>query len=111
MTATAPGALVVTPVAADLVQVITTGPQQAVAEAGVLAGLAVKSRGTFTLNGTTPVAVADTNVTTTSVIVYSFKTLGGTLGAFPTISSITAGTGFSVEGTAADTSTYNYAIL
>jgi len=66
--------------------------------------------GTFILNGTTPVSVADTNVTAGSVISITLKTVGGTVGAVPAIQTITAATGFTVKGTASDTSTYNYQI-
>lgn len=67
--------------------------------------------GTVTLNGTTPVPVVNTNVTANSIIVFTFKTLGGTLGAYPVVSVKTAAGGFSVLGTALDTSVYNYAIF
>lgn len=69
------------------------------------------SSGTFTANGTTPVAVADTDVTANSVIVITLKTVGGTVGAYPAIKTITAGTGFTVAATASDTSVYNYRII
>lgn len=62
-----------------------------------------------TLNGATPVAVADTGVTASSAIFFTLKTVGGTVGAAPTILTITAGTGFTVAGTAGDTSSYNMA--
>ncbi len=67
--------------------------------------------GTFTCNGVTPVTVADTNVTANSNIVVTLKTVGGTVGAIPAIKTITAGTGFTIAGTASDTSTYQYLIL
>lgn len=66
--------------------------------------------GTVVANGATPVPVTDANVTANSVIVLTFKTLGGTAhGAF--VSAVTAGTGFSINSLASDTSTYNYTIL
>lgn len=67
--------------------------------------------GTFVANGATAVTVADTNVTATSMIIISLNTVGGTVGAIPAVKTITAGTGFTVAGTASDTSTYNYLIL
>lgn len=68
--------------------------------------------GTVTLNGATGVVVANTNVTTGSVIVFTLKTIGGTPSpSAPNVTAITAGTGFTVSGTAADTSIYNYRIF
>lgn len=67
--------------------------------------------GTFTANGTTAVTVADTKVTANSSIVITLKTVGGTVGAIPAIKTITPGTGFTVAGTASDTSVYNYKII
>ena len=67
--------------------------------------------GSFVINGVTPVAVSDVNVTATSVIVITLKTVGGTVGAVPAIVTITPSTGFSVKGTASDSSTYEYLII
>lgn len=65
--------------------------------------------GTVVANGATPVAVVDANVTAGSQIALTLKTVGGTPhGAF--VSSVTAGTGFSINSLASDTSTYNYEI-
>jgi hypothetical protein len=50
-------------------------------------------------------------VTVNSVIGITLKTVGGTVGAHPTIKTITASTGFTVTATASDTSTYNYNIV
>lgn len=66
--------------------------------------------GTVTLNGATPVTVANTAVTATSQIQFTLKTVGGTVGASPAIQTITPGTGFTVQGTASDTSIYNFMI-
>jgi hypothetical protein len=66
--------------------------------------------GTVTLNGATPVTVTDNNVTANSQITFTLKTVGGTVGAYPAIQTITPGTGFTVAGTALDTSVYNYLI-
>jgi len=68
-------------------------------------------RGTFTLNGATPVAVPDTGALATSVYAISLNTLGGTQGAQPVVTGVTAGTGFDVKGTASDTSIYNWVRL
>lgn len=66
-------------------------------------------KGTVIANGATPVAAADTAVTADSSIVLTLKTVGGTPhGAF--VSAVTAGTGFSINSLAGDTSTYNYEI-
>lgn len=66
--------------------------------------------GTVTVNGVTPVAVGNTSITTNSVVTFSLKTVGGTVGAIPTVKTITPGTGFTVAGTASDTSVYNYVV-
>lgn len=68
--------------------------------------------GTLTLNGATPVTVANANVDAGSIIVFTLKTVGGTVSpSAPNVLTITAGTGFTVGGTASDTSVYNYVIL
>lgn len=78
------------------------------------AGLQVKrgvnaKGGTFTANEATPVPVANTSVTTESVIHVSIKTAAGTPG--PVVSVVAdPGVGFVFTGTALDTSVYNYSI-
>ena len=67
--------------------------------------------GTFTANGASSVTVANTKVTANSSIIITLKTVGGTVGAIPSIKTITPGTGFTVSGTASDTSVYNYKII
>lgn len=67
--------------------------------------------GTFVANGASAVTVADTRVTATSMIIISLNTVGGTVGAIPAVQTITPGVGFTVAGTASDTSTYNYLII
>ncbi len=67
--------------------------------------------GTFTLNGTTAVTVTNAAVTANSIIIPTLKTVGGTVGALPAIQTITAATGFTVAGTASDTSVYNFVII
>lgn len=74
-------------------------------------GVACRNFGTVTLNGATPVNVSNAYVTANSSITFTLKTVGGTVGAAPAIQTITPGTGFTVQGTALDTSVYNYTIL
>lgn len=66
--------------------------------------------GTVTVNGTTPVTVANSNFKAGSVVSFGLKTVGGTVGAIPRLGTVTPGTGFTVVGTASDTSVYNYTI-
>lgn len=74
--------------------------------------VALKAKGgTFILNGATPVTVADDAVTANSNIIITLHTAGGTVGAIPVVQTKTAGTGFTVLGTASDTSVYSYLIL
>lgn len=67
--------------------------------------------GVFTADGTNTVTVADTAVNAGSGILIMLKTAGGTVGAIPSVKTKTAGTGFTVSGTASDTSLYTYLIL
>lgn len=68
--------------------------------------------GTVTLNGATGVTVENANVTANSIIVFTLKTVGGTVSPnAPNVKTITPGTGFTVAGTASDTSIYNYRIF
>lgn len=69
------------------------------------------SSGTFTANGASSVTVANAAVTANSIIVFTLKTVGGTVGAYPAVKTITPGTGFTVAATASDTSVYNYRII
>ena len=69
--------------------------------------LPVKS-GTVTLNGATPVTVADIGVTAGSILIFTLKMVGGTVGSVPAPQTITPGTGFTVAGTSGDTSIYNW---
>jgi hypothetical protein len=77
---------------------------------GVLT-LGGSSVGTWTANGTTPVVIANTNVTTNSLVIPSLNTASGTVGAIPHVSALTASTSFSMVASAADTSIYNYGIV
>lgn len=67
--------------------------------------------GTVTLNGATPVTITNSSITANSGIIFTLKTVGGTVGAYPAIQTITPTTGCTVAGSALDTSTYNYHIL
>ncbi len=67
-------------------------------------------RGTFTMNGATPVVVANAQLAAGDHVVFTLVTVGGTVGAYPSIKTRTNGTGFTVAGTAADTSVYAYKI-
>lgn len=68
--------------------------------------------GTFTATGATPVTVVEPKVRATSAIIITLKTVGGTVSpSVPYIATITAGTGFTVTGTASDTSVYNYLVI
>ena len=67
--------------------------------------------GTFTCDGTNAVTVTNKNVTANSIIIPTLKTVGGTVGAIPAVKTITPGTGFTIAGTASDTSVYNYVLL
>jgi hypothetical protein len=90
------------PAAPGAIDVQTAGPQ---------AAAMLASGGTFTLNGATPVAVVNDKVTANSIIIFTLKTPGGTVGAYPAIQTITPGIGFTVAGTALDTSVYNVAVI
>lgn len=79
---------------------------------GALSSDHFETGGVFTCNGATPVTVADTRVSANSAIVVTLKTVGGTVSpSVPYIATITAGTGFTITGTASDTSVYNYLII
>jgi hypothetical protein len=68
--------------------------------------------GTFTINGATPVTVVAPNLTANSTVIFGLKTVGGTVSPnSPNLLTVTPGTGFTVGGTASDTSIYNYVIF
>lgn len=70
-----------------------------------------EAAGTVTLNGATPITVAAPSVDAGSIIEFTLKTIGGSVGGGADIQTITPGTGFTVNGTAGDLSTYNFVIL
>jgi hypothetical protein len=67
--------------------------------------------GTFICNGVTPVSVNNSSIAITDCIIISLNTVGGTVGEVPIIQTITATSGFTVIGSALDSSTYNYCII
>lgn len=75
------------------------------------ASLIFKSEGTFTANGATNVVVSDKAFTTGTIMLCTLKTVGGTVGAIPTVKTYTSGTSFTVAGTALDTSVYSYVLI
>jgi hypothetical protein len=68
-------------------------------------------KGTFICTAGGTITITNANEATTSDVVISLKTVGGTISTAPAMNGITAGTGFTVLCGAADTSTYNYNIL
>lgn len=91
-------------------------PGTSILFAAPLAGVVYKQgnpgyTGTFVANGTSSVTVGNTATAITDTIAISLNTVGGTVGALPHVSTITAGTGFTIVGSASDTSTYNYAVI
>ena len=68
-------------------------------------------RGTFVANGTAAITVAAPQVTANSIILITLSVVGGTVGAIPAVQTKTAGTGFTVSGTASDTSTYDFLVI
>jgi hypothetical protein len=83
--------------------------------ATVGAGLAVAEgsnarMGTLTLNGATPVVVANASITANTRIFLTANAPGGTPGHF-WVSARSAGVSFSVTGTAGDTSTVAYLLV
>ncbi len=67
--------------------------------------------GTVVANGVTPVAVSAPAFKAGSVVQFSLKTVGGTVGQIPHLVTATPDTGFTVAATALDTSTYNWVII
>jgi hypothetical protein len=67
--------------------------------------------GTFTANGATNVTVAVPELAATHSILITLVTVGGTVGALPSVKTRTNGTGFAISGTASDTSIYSYKLI
>jgi len=76
---------------------------------GIKAKTAGSNSGTVTLNGATGVAVAKADMLKTDIVIFGINTVGGTRAAYSY--AITEGTGFTVTGTAGDTSVLNYVII
>lgn len=72
---------------------------------------ALGTAGSFVANGATAVVVNNPAVTATSSITFTLAAVGGAVGAYPVIKTITPGVGFTVAATAGDTSTYNYQLI
>lgn len=66
--------------------------------------------GQITITAATPVTLTHPMIKPGSLILFSLNTVGGTVGAIPTVKTITQGS-CTVAGTASDTSTYNYVVL
>lgn len=85
---------------------------------GVVAGVPQAAEQLFAIsvvsgiaNGTATITVAAPQLTAASVIIPCLGVVGGTVGALPAVQTRTAGTGFTFQGTASDTSTYFFLIL
>ena len=101
----------VTPIAGAAILPIANGGTGGSNLATNLLGLPTQFvTGTFVCAGAANVTVANAAISTTSLIIISLNTVGGTVGAIPHVKTIGAGT-MDVVGTAADTSTYNYMII
>lgn len=105
-----------TPVAGDYLLFVkgsTNGPAEKATVASVVQAItqASATSGTFVATGATPVTVPNANFGASSAVVFTLKTVGGTVGAYPAIQTVTPSTGFTVAATSGDTSTYNYRIL
>lgn len=72
---------------------------------------AAATSGTFTCNGTSNVTITTTAAAANNIVLISLNTVGGTVGAIPKVTTITAGASFTVAGTASDTSVYNWMII
>lgn len=68
------------------------------------------SGGTVTCTGGGTPTVTNSTVTANSVVMFGLKTAGGTP-AVPIMTTVTAGTGFTITCGGSDTSVYNYVIL
>lgn len=68
-------------------------------------------KGTFTCTNGGTIAVSNTNMASTSNVIISMSSQGGTITTPPAFKTVTGGTGFSVLCGATDTSVYNYVIL
>lgn len=68
-------------------------------------------KGTFTCTAGGTISVTNSNFVSTSDVLITMHTAGGTITTPPALKTVTSGTGFSVLCGASDTSTYNYDVL
>lgn len=73
--------------------------------------LASARKGTFVCTAGGTITITNSNYVTTSDVVITMNTAGGTITTPPAFKTVTSGTGFTVLCGATDTSTYNYDIL
>lgn len=84
----------------------------ATTQVGLLTATKLGNITSFVANGTTLVSVQVGTLTTTSVALFGLQTVGGTVGAIPTVKTVDTATGkMTVAATAADTSTYNLVVM
>ena len=96
------GVQLTTPVLVPGTITFNGGPQSSVIRA---------TGGTFTCTSSGTIVVPSTAITANSLIPFSMGTKGGTATSAPFISTITAGTSFTVTCPANETSIFNYWIL
>lgn len=89
---------------------VTTGTLKGTLTGNSPDGNSFKSFGTVTLNGATPVTITDEAYVSGDFVQFALKTVGGTVGAIPSVKTTTTGAP-TVAGTASDTSIYNYIIF
>ena len=100
--AQSPGQILTSPVVVGGAFSFQGGPQSSAVRA---------TGGTYTCTSAGTITVSNTNVTANSIIDMTLKTVGGTVSTALYISTITAGTGFTVICGTSDTSVYNYLVL
>jgi hypothetical protein len=100
--AQSPGQILTSPVVVGGTFSFQGGPQSSAVRA---------TGGTYTCTSAGTITVSNTNVTANSIIDMTLKTVGGTVSTALYISTITAGTGFTVICGTSDTSVYNYLVL
>lgn len=70
--------------------------------------LTFEAFGTFTATGASNVTIVDPGYTVGDIVLFGLLTAAGTVGNIPKVTTGTTGTGFTVAGTASDTSVYQY---
>lgn len=71
-------------------------------------GQAWEAFATVTINGASNVTIVDSGYTLGDIVLFGLLTVGGTVGNTPKVTTGTTGTGFTVAGTASDTSVYSW---